>query len=70
MGTILKLVGMGILGCIAVVFAIVFGFYFLSLFVSFLVLFFLVWAVGIPITIKEGDVKTGYIRWFKFYKNQ
>jgi len=70
MATILRLVGIGIFGCIAVVFAIFFGFYFLLLFFGILGIFLLAWAFGIPITIKEGGVKTGYIRWFKFYKNQ
>lgn len=44
-----------------------FAFWFFIAFLAMLGFFLALWAIGIPIAIKERGVKTGYVRWFTFY---
>lgn len=62
-----KLIGLVLLIVVAGAIVFFFAFWFFVAFLAMLGLFLAVWAVGIPLTIKENGVKTGHLRWFTFY---
>lgn len=66
-GTFFKFLGIALFVLIGGALVIAFGMWFIGAFICLLVIFVMAWAVGIPITIKENGVKTGYVRWTKFY---
>ncbi len=67
MTTILKLVGLVLIALLGGAFILFFGMWFVAAFAAMVALFLVAWLFGVPITIKENGVKTGYIRWTKFY---
>jgi len=70
LATIGKLIGLVVFGAVVCALVFFFAFWFFIAFAAAIGLFLVVWALGIPITIKERGVKTGYVRWFKFYPVQ
>jgi len=67
LATFLKVIGIGVAAVLSVAATIFFGFYILIFLVGLLSILLVAWGVGVPISIKENGVKTGYIRWFTYH---
>ena len=64
LGKLFALVALGIVLGVIIFF---FAFWIFVAFLGAIGLLSALWVIGVPITIKEKGVKTGYIRWFTFY---
>lgn len=62
-----KFLALAVLTIAVGAFVFLFAFWFFVAFLGMLAFLIVLWAIGIPISIKEHGVKTGYVRWFTFY---
>lgn len=63
----MNIIAQVIVGIFALIFIVMFGGVFFALIGLMLLFFGIVWALGVPITIKVGKEKIGHVRWFTFY---
>lgn len=68
LSTILKLLGIAIVGLLIVMFILLLGFYVLVILGSILIMLIVAWLIGVPLTITQNGTKIGYVRWTTFHR--